>query len=65
MGTLIKEDFGRPDRANTMAKSLLLILVHVLTADILEIPLNSLFNRACDMALMINLMMMVLHLQYV
>lgn len=71
MGTLVKEDFGRPNRENTMvtvstnwhSHSPVHILVLFIFYSFEEVGQTVLLlSRECDMDLMINWMMMVLHL---
>lgn len=64
MGTLVKEDFGRPDRANTMVSKGLIDLFLATDFVLKNFPLShSIRLRECDMAHMISWMMMVLLLQ--
>lgn len=63
MGTLVKEDFGRPDRASTMV-SQFDIHCSYFYGDCCKWSVNTwgFCFRVCDMVLMRNWMMMVLHL---
>lgn len=55
MGTLVKEDFGRPDRANTMVSPSFgsFCWQYNLLFKLLELKME-LFYRACGMVRMIN-----------